>query len=172
MKRWFVSLVALLLLLLPPPPPLGASGQEPGPRVERPWARATAGNASTGAAYMTIESAAPDKLVGASTPIAGRAELHEHVDQGGVMRMRSVDAVPVRPGTPTVLKPGGLHVMLMELKRPLKEGDSFPLTLRFERAGPREVMVRVEKAGAIKSSDDPHTHPGGLPHHDMTKSGS
>jgi copper(I)-binding protein len=152
MMKWWMTLALLAT-------PTLAFAQDPGPRVEQAWARATpGGSASTGAAYATIETASPDKLVGASTPIAGRAELHEHVDQGGVMRMRSVDAVPVRPGTPTVLKPGGLHVMLMELKRPLKEGDSFPMSFVFEKAGVREVTVRVERAGAMGPPSGEHRH--------------
>ena len=122
--------------------------------VENAWARATPGNVKTGAVYMTVldRGAATDRLVGVSSPVAARAELHSMSNDGGVMKMQHVDAVPVAPGTPTELKPGGYHIMLMELKHPLKEGDSVPMTLRFEKAGSVEVMAKVEKPGAMAPS--------------------
>ena len=154
MKRWIIVAAALALA------PLAASAQDVGPRVEQAWARATAGRSTTGAAYLTIESATPDELIGASTPVAGRAEIHSHSEENGVMRMRQVDAVPVRPGAPAVLKPGGNHIMLMDLKHPLKVGDSFPLTLRFAKAGDREVTIHVEKPGAAGPTAGHHHGPG------------
>lgn len=128
-------------------------------RIERPWARATAGNTRVGAAYFTLEDlgTAPDRLLRVKTPVAGSGELHTHMMHDNVMQMRQVQAIEVHPGTPTVLQPGGLHVMLMDLKQPLKEGDRIPLTLEFERAGTVEIMVSVERAGAR----GPATHPAG-----------
>lgn len=119
-------------------------------RIERPWARATAGNTRIGAAYFSLEDvgAAPDRLLRVTTPVAASGELHTHMMHDNVMQMRPVQAIEIHPGTPTVLQPGGLHVMLMDLKQPLKEGERFPLTLEFERAGTIEVMVSVERAGA------------------------
>ena len=119
--------------------------------VEQPWARATPGKGKTGAAYLTLSNhgATADRLLAVATPIAKRAELHGHMMDAGVMKMRPVTAIEVAPGTPTVLQPGGLHVMLMGLRAPLKEGDRFPLTLTFEGAGSVEVQVDVAGVGAM-----------------------
>ncbi len=118
--------------------------------VGEPWARASAGKARNGAAYMTIRNAgAADRLVAASAKVSKKAELHTHIRDGDVMRMRRVDAINLDAYARTKLEPGGLHVMLMGLNAPLKEGDSFPLTLTFERAGEVTVDVPVRKAGAM-----------------------
>jgi urease accessory protein len=125
------------------------------------WARASAGAHRTGAAYVTLlnHGDAVDRLVAVSTPAAERAELHAHLHDGGVMRMRKVEAVEVHAGEPTVLAPGGLHVMLTGLAKPLKEGDRFPLTLSFEKAGEKTVQVAVLKVGAAGPAHGVHgTH--------------
>jgi len=126
--------------------------------IEGAWARASAGPAGAGAAYMHIANGGggADRLVAASTPRAGKAELHEHVHQDGVMRMREVEGgMALAPGQHTMLEPGGLHVMLFGLTAPLKEGERFPLTLRFERAG--EVTVEVDVKGvAAKAGEHKH----------------
>jgi periplasmic copper chaperone A len=127
-----------------------AAAAQTGPiEVKNAWARATPGKVETGAAYLTIESAAPDRLTGVSTPVAGKAEVHEMTMQGGVMKMRPLGPVDLPAGHAVVLKPGGTHIMLTGLKQPLRVGESFPLTLDFERAGKREVTVTIEKAGAM-----------------------
>jgi len=115
------------------------------------WSRASAPTAKAGAAYMTVtvDGTEMDRLVAAATPVAKKAELHGHIMDGGVMKMRPVAAIEVHPGEPAVLQPGGLHVMLMGLKGQLKEGATFPVTLTFERAGDVEVEVHVGKAGAM-----------------------
>ena len=138
--------VPLLLAL----PLLIAAGDAPSLQIEHPWARASAGAAKTGAAYLTItDSGAPDRLTGASTPVAATAELHESMSGDmGMMKMRPVPGLPVAPGKPVKLAPGGYHIMLMGLKAPLKQGDSFPLTLTFEHAPPMTVTVAVEGVGA------------------------
>ena len=119
--------------------------------VSEPWARATIGQAKAGAAYFTVANngAAADRLVAVESPAAKRSELHGHTMDGGVMRMRPVEAIELAPGAPVVLQPGGLHVMLMGLKAPLKQGGRFPLTLIFEKSGRLEVEVRVEGATAM-----------------------
>lgn len=119
------------------------------PQVTDAWARATPAKAANGAAYLTIESATPDRLTGASTPVAGRAELHQMTMQGNVMRMRQIAGIDLPAGQPVTLKPGGLHFMLLGLKQPLKKGDKFPLTLDFAKAGARTVEVSVAGAGAM-----------------------
>ena len=116
--------------------------------VNNAWARATPGKAENGAAYVTIQSPTADRLVSASSPVAKKAELHTMSMQGMVMKMRPIAGLDVPPGQSVTLKPGGEHIMLMGLNQPLHEGQSFPLTLDFEKAGPRTVTVAVEKAGS------------------------
>ncbi|HVO14088.1 MAG TPA: copper chaperone PCu(A)C [Alphaproteobacteria bacterium] len=116
--------------------------------IEHAWVRPSAG--PNGAVYLEIDNkgSAPDRLVAASTSAANKAELHTHVMDGNIARMRPVDAIEVTPGSPTVLKPGGLHIMLLGLKAPLKEGDKVALTLTFEKAGKVDVSVPVQKNAA------------------------
>lgn len=116
--------------------------------IDHPWARASLGQAPNGAAYMTISTAGtePDRLLAVESDVAKRVELHSHAMTDGVMKMRLVEAIEVAPGEPTLLQPGGLHVMLTGLKAPLKMGESFPMTLVFERAGRVEVEVKIEEA--------------------------
>jgi periplasmic copper chaperone A len=127
-------------------------------RIGHPWARATPGHSPNGAAYLTLstEGAQSDRLTSVATPVAAKAELHTHLMEGNVMKMRPVEAIEIAPGAPIVLQPGGLHVMLMGLKAPLKEGDRFPLTLTFEHAGNIEVEVVVEKPGAMEPAHMDH----------------
>jgi copper(I)-binding protein len=127
-------------------------------RIDHPFARATPGGARNGGVYLSVENRGDqaDRLVGVSTPVA-HAELHQMSMDGGVMRMRVVDGVEVKPGGRLTLQPGGYHVMLMDLKRPLQAGDSFPLTLGFEKAGSIEVSVVVE--GMAAGAMHPHTVP-------------
>jgi copper(I)-binding protein len=130
--------------------------------VHDAWARAGL-QGRTSAAYMTIENttATLDRLVSAATPAARVVELHTHLMEGGVMRMRPVSAIEVNPGEPAVLRPGGLHVMLIDLTRPLRAGETIPLTLRFEKAGEVTVQVPVQAAGA----SGPGQHGGGQHRH-------
>jgi copper(I)-binding protein len=122
-----------------------AAGAASGISIEKVWARPSAGAATASAAYFTISDAGtPDRLVGVSTPAAEKAELHESIDDHGVMKMRGVEGVALEPGKPVSFAPGGYHVMLTGLKQPLKQGDSFPLTLRFEHAAPLTVTVPVQ----------------------------
>ena len=126
--------------------------------IAQPWARATPGNIKTGAVYLTVttQSDAPDRLIGAETPRAGKAGLHAQIMDGDIMRMRDVKAVEINPGEPTVLKPGGLHIMLERLTAPLREKDRFPLTLIFEKVGRIDVEVAVEGVGATDAGHDAH----------------
>jgi periplasmic copper chaperone A len=127
--------------------------------VKDAWARATPAKAANGAVYLTIESAVPDRLTGASTPVAGKAELHRMTMQGNVMRMRQIAGIDLPAGQPVTLKPGGLHIMLLGLKQPLKKGDKFPLTLDFAKAGAQTVDVSIEGVGAM----GPNAASGGMP---------
>ena len=126
-----------------------AVGQTGQLEVKDPWARATPGSAANGAAYLTIVSPTSDRLTGASSPIAKKAELHTMSMEGGVMKMRPLAAIDILAGQTVTLSPGGMHIMLVGLAQPLREGQTFPLTLLFEQAGPRQVTVAIEKAGAM-----------------------
>jgi len=116
--------------------------------VDNAWARATPGKAENGAAYLTILSPTADRLVSVSTPVARNAELHMMTMKGMVMEMRPLAGLDIPAGHPVSLKPGGEHIMLEGLYEPLHEGQSFLLTLNFEKAGPQAVTVTVEKPGA------------------------
>lgn len=113
--------------------------------VTAPWSRPTPPGASVGVVYLAIRNSGSisDRLVGAATPIAAEATIHETREVGGVMEMRAVDAVDIAPGKTVRLEPSGLHLMLTGLKRPLRPGMRFPVRLRFERAGKLTVMVLV-----------------------------
>ncbi len=150
------SLALSVLLLLTAAPTLA---QQKPIRVETAWARASAGEAKNGAAYMTLHNVGtgPDRLLSVTSSVAGKIELHNHIMVGNVAQMRPVDAIEVSPGSPTVLQPGGLHVMLLDLKTPLKAGQSFPVTLNFERAGKVEATVAVQPLRAPAPG-------GGMPH--------
>ena len=131
------------------------------------WARATPAGAENGAAYVTIQSPMPDRLVGVASPVAKKAELHTMTNDGGVMKMRPVEGVDVTPNQPVTLKPGGVHIMLVGLNKPLQQGQHFPLMLTFDKAGVREVTVSVVKAGAMAP-----TAQGGAPTGDHTGMGN
>jgi copper(I)-binding protein len=94
------------------------------------------------------KSAAPDRLVGGSTPAAARVETHVHIKDGDILRMREVTGYDVPANGTLELKPGGAHLMFVELKQPLKEGDSVPVTLRFERAGEIKASFTVGRLAA------------------------
>jgi len=116
--------------------------------VAKAWARASIGK--NAAAYFTLINMGKTEvnLVGITTNVASRAGLHTHRLDGDIMRMRSLENVVVPAGASITLKPGGHHVMLMGLTAPLKEGDSFPLTVVFEKAHKMQVSVKVGKMGA------------------------
>jgi periplasmic copper chaperone A len=128
-----------------------AWAQSPGLTVERPWSRATPAGAKVAGGFVTVRNAGPeaDRLLGGSSEIASRVQVHETTMADGVARMREVaQGVEIRPGATIELKPGGYHLMFEDLKRPLKQGERFTATLRFERAGERPVEFTVEGIGA------------------------
>src|SRR5690606_850663 len=115
-----------------------------------PWARASAGTARNGAVYLVVENSGDaDRLIAADGAIAERVELHTHIMEGDVMKMRRVEAVDIPSHGSAALQPSGNHVMLLGLRQPLKEGQRFPLTLTFERAGTVTVEVAVEGVGTM-----------------------
>jgi len=124
-------------------------GQAAAIRAEQAWARATAPQQRVGGAYVTLISPGDDRLVEVSSPIAGRAEVHEMRMDGNVMRMREVEGGLALPaGKVVALSPGGYHIMLMDLKQPLVAGQVIPMQLRFRSAPPLDLQVRVAPVGA------------------------
>jgi periplasmic copper chaperone A len=123
--------------------------------VEHPWARATPAGAKTGAAYLTLvnNGTSADRLIHASTPMAEKVQVHQEIDENGVMKMRELPVVEIGPGAALTFKPGGTHMMIIGLKQPLKKGQTFPLTLDFEKAGKIDLQIPIAKAGAMGDHD-------------------
>jgi copper(I)-binding protein len=133
--------------------------------ISQAWSRATPGGAKIAGGYLTIENkgSTPDRLVGGAGEVAAKVELHEMAMNNGVMTMRPLDkGLTIEPGKAVKLAPGGLHLMLIDLKNPLKQGDKVPLTLEFEKAGKVNLSLDVQGVGAR----GPAATSGG---HDMTK---
>jgi len=125
--------------------------------ISQAWSRATPSGAKTGAGYLTIanKGSAPDRLTGGSSDIAGKVEIHEMAMSNGVMKMRPLDkGLEIAPGKTVKLAPNGYHVMLMDLKSQLKQGDKLPITLEFEKAGKVTISFDVEGVGAQGPAGD------------------
>ncbi len=126
--------------------------------ITQAWTRATPKGAKIGGGYLTIENkgTAPDRLIGGSADIAGSVQVHEMSMDDGVMKMRPLDkGLAIEPGKIVKLAPGGYHLMMTELKSPLKQGDKLPITLEFEKAGKVQVSFEVEGVGAQGPSGAP-----------------
>jgi copper(I)-binding protein len=123
--------------------------------ISHPWSRATAASAKAGALYLTVANsgAEADRLVGVSTEVAARCELHLSDTAGGMMTMRMVEQVEVPAGGSAVFAPMGAHVMLMGLKAPLEKGTSFPAVLHFEKAGDVAIEVTVQGIADLQPAD-------------------
>jgi hypothetical protein len=122
-------------------------------RVDHPVARATPPGAKTAAVYFTVGNAGSqtERLLRASTPVAGGVVLHQMAVDDGVMKMRAIPSLEIRPGARVELKPDGYHLMLVDLKQSLKVGETFPLMLTFDRAGTIRTVVTVEEMGVARS---------------------
>jgi copper(I)-binding protein len=119
--------------------------------ITQAWARATPGGAKVGGGYLTIENkgTAPDRLIGGSADVAGKVEVHEMAMNNGVMTMRPLEnGLTIEPGKTVKLAPGGYHLMLLDLKSPLKQGEKVPVTLKFEKAGEAKISFDVQGVGA------------------------
>ena len=119
--------------------------------ITQAWARATPGGAKIGGGYLTIENkgSAPDRLIGGSADVADKVQVHEMATTNGVMTMRPLDkGLSIEPGKTVKLAPGGYHLMLFDLKSPLKQGDKVPVTLEFEKAGKVKLSLDVQGVGA------------------------
>jgi len=141
-------------------PALGHDYKKGDLSIGHPYARSTPPGAKAGGAYLSIDNKgkAADSLLSASSPRAGSVELHTMSMDGNVMRMRQIPAIEVAPGAGVKLAPGGLHIMLQELKQPLKKGEKFPMTLVFERAGEVKVDIVVEDAAPAAAKGAGHQH--------------
>lgn len=156
-----ITLAAMLALTIQPAEAGEAIKGDIG--VHGAWARATPAKAPAGGAFLTIANAGAqdDVLLAAKAGVSKTVELHTHLNDNGIMRMRAVSSILIRAGQKVEMEPGGLHVMLMGLNAPLEQGKSFPLTLVFEKAG--EVIVPVDiqavgATGAAPMAHDPAMH--------------
>jgi copper(I)-binding protein len=134
--------------------------------ISQAWSRATPGGAKIGGGYLTIENkgTAADRLIGGSGDVAAKVEVHEMKMDNGVMTMRPLDkGLPIEPGKTVTLAPGGYHLMLLDLKSPLKQGDKVPVTLEFEKAGKVKLTFDVQGMGAQAPAGADHSG------HDMKK---
>jgi copper(I)-binding protein len=124
--------------------------------IGHPWARATPPTAPAGGGYLTItnKGTTEDRLVSIKSPAAGAVQVHEMRMEGNIMRMREVEGgLAIPPGATVALAPGGLHLMMMGLKEPLKQDESVPVTLVFEKAGSIDVELAVIAMGATPSHE-------------------
>lgn len=151
-------LVALLIAVLAPAPAaLAANSDQAGDysagpmQITQPWARATSKGAATGAAYMTITNTgtAPDRVACVSDDASAQCQIHSTTMTGGVMQMRPVEGgLEIKPGETVTFKPGGYHVMFVDLKHPLVQGQAVRATLKFDRAGSVDVVYPIAGIGA------------------------
>ncbi len=150
--RRTLGLAVLMLLAVG-----GTAHADGGMRIDQAWTRATAGNARTGALYVTITNTGTvtDRLIAVNTPVADKAEPHESKMNNGVMEMRPLGPVSIAPGKTFTFAPNADHIMLTGLKAPLKLGDQVPVTLTFEHAGAVQTTASVAKAGAMSGDDMP-----------------
>lgn len=148
LNRFLMSLAILALLVSP----ASAHDYKIGSlEIDHPWTRATPPSARTGGGYMTItnKGTAPDRLIAARSGASAKVEIHEMKMDGTVMRMRELEnGLEIPPGATVALKPGGYHIMFMELKAPLEKGGKVPVTLVFEKAGSVDVEFPIQEMGA------------------------
>ena len=127
-------------------------------KIGHPWARATPPTAPSGGGFLTVTNTGTtaDRLVSVTSPAAGQVQIHEMKMDGTIMRMRELEnGLEIPPGATVALAPGGLHLMMMGLKGPLKEATRVPVTLVFEKAGKIDVELSVMALGA---APDAHKH--------------
>jgi copper(I)-binding protein len=129
------------------------------------WARPTLAGTRTGAVYLMLSNrgSAPDHLVGVSTPVADRAELHEDMTENGMMSMKPVPDLALAPGGSAAIEPGRYHIMLIGMRKSVNVGESFPITLTFATAPPLEVTVAVTRTPPKSASATPGSMPMKMP---------
>lgn len=153
LSRFLMSIIVFTSLALPLATVRAGESVAVGDiRLETAWARASIGTSRPAAAYLTIVNVGTkrDRLVRVETPVADKAEIHETVMTDGVMKMRPAGIIDIPAGGRVRLAPGGLHIMLMGLRAPLKKGGTVRLTLLFERNGRGTITARIAGPGARK----------------------
>ena len=152
MRTRFLIIASMLFAALQPVTARAADDTKAGDLViSQPWSRATPAGAKVASGYLTIanKGATPDRLLGGSSDAVAKVDVHEMASNGGVMTMRALDdGLALPPGATVTLAPGGYHLMLNDIKKPLKQGDSLPITLKFEKAGDVAVTFTVMGVGA------------------------
>ena len=143
--KWLAISAALVVV-----PALAHNHENGDIQVRHAWSRATPPGAKVGVGYMEIRNrgAQPDRLLSASTPLARSVEMHVTQREGEVTRMRQVETFEIPARERFALRPGASHLMLVDLARPLRQGERFPMTLRFARAGEMEIQVEVQEIGS------------------------
>jgi len=142
---------AVLFVLASVSPTLAAEYDVGSIHIAQPWARATPSGATTGAAYMTItnKGATPDRVNCVSSDASAQCEIDSMTMEGGVMKMRAVEGgLEIKPGQTVTLEPSSFHVMFVDLKRPLKQGQTMKATLKFDKAGTIDVEYPIARIGA------------------------
>jgi periplasmic copper chaperone A len=162
----FLSKIAMMAILTAVAPAAMAQADEHFKiTVVQPWARATPAGATTGAVYMTLanKTDTADRLTAASSDVAGKAQVHEMAVVNGIMEMRELpDGLAIPAGGSVTLKPGGYHVMLIGLKKPLIAGQTLPLTLTFAKAGNISITVPIQAVGATQGGQGSMSGMGGM----------
>ncbi|HYC49305.1 MAG TPA: copper chaperone PCu(A)C [Burkholderiales bacterium] len=146
--------LALLISAVPPAYAADTAKSASSVQVSNAWLRAPVPGQKTAGGYLEITSARNAALVAANSPAAGRVEIHESTTEGGVMRMRAIPRVELAAGRTVKLAPNGVHLMLFDLKRPLKAGEKVPLTLSVQHAGaaPQALQVELEVRAAASGA--------------------
>ena len=124
--------------------------------VKNPWARGTVAGQTASGAFLELQSSADATLIGVASPAAGVVEVHEMRMDNGVMKMRAIPRLDLPAGKTVALKPGGYHIMLMDLRKPLTKGEILPLTLKVE--GKDKKLVSVEVKAAVRELTEPPMH--------------
>jgi copper(I)-binding protein len=161
MKQLIRTLLGVAFLAVPIAAPVHGEEVRAGDLViTQAWSRATPGGAKVGGGYLTVENkgTAPDRLISGSADVAAKVQVHEMSMSNGVMTMRPIEGgVVIEPGKTVKLAPGGLHLMLLDLTSPLKQGDKVPVTLEFEKAGKVSVVLEVQGIGAMGPAASDHS---------------
>lgn len=148
MKRLSLFLASALALLS------ASITQAAGVDIQHPYARATPPNAPTSAIFMTVanQTDTEKRIISASTPAAGKVELHTHVKEGDVMKMRQIDFISLPARSKTDLKPGGLHIMLFDLQQEFNPGEQIQVTINFADGQSQTFTAKIKKvmAGMMK----------------------
>lgn len=129
-------------------------------QASQAWSRFTAPSVPTGVVFMQLNNtgAQADALVSVSSPVAKKAEIHNHINDKGVMRMRQVAKIDVLAGKSVTLQPGGFHVMLMGLKQPLKLNDTFPVTLKYQSGRTQKITATVNNGSGMQTMNHGEHH--------------